>query len=306
MAKNKASTTVNIGSLQLKNPVMTASGTFGYGIEFEKYMNLNSLGAIIVKGLAIKPVKGNKPQRLIETPAGIINAIGLQNIGVEKFLEDKLPKLEKIKTPVIANIYGTSVEEYTQVAQRLADTSVAAIEINISCPNVKKGGIQFAGDRDTVIKMLESIKSVYKKVIVVKLSPNTGNTVEMAKVCEDYGADSVSVINTVIGMSVDIEKRRPHISNIYGGLSGPAIKPIALAFVHKVTRVVKIPVIGCGGIMTAKDAIEFLMAGATAVQVGTATFRDPRAAMTIAKSVEEYLVKNKIKDVKEIINCLEC
>jgi dihydroorotate dehydrogenase (NAD+) catalytic subunit len=306
LAKSKVSTKVTIGSLQLKNPVMTASGTFGYGIEFEKYLDLNSLGAIIVKGLAIKPVKGNKPQRLIETPAGIINAIGLQNIGVEQFLEDKLPKLEKLRTPVIANIYGTSIEEYTQVAQRLADTSVAGIEINISCPNVKKGGIQFAGDKDTVIGILASIKKIYKKLIIVKLSPNTGNTVEMAKICEDNGADSVSVINTLIGMSVDIQKRRPHISNIYGGLSGPAIKPVALAFVHKVSRAVKIPVIGVGGIMTGTDAVEFLMAGATAVQVGTATFRDPRAAMLITKGVEEFMVKNNVKDVKEITNCLKC
>jgi len=300
----KPDTKVTIGGIEMKNPVMTASGTFGYGLEFEPYLNLNKLGAIVVKGLAIKPVKGNKPQRLIETPSGIINAIGLQNIGVEAFLKDKMPLLKKYKTPVIANIYGTGIEEYIAVAERLNDSEVAGIEINISCPNVKKGGLQFAGDKDAIATMLKGIKKVYKKTIIVKLSPNVGPLEAIAKLCQDEGAHAVSLINTLVGLAINLDKRKPVISNIFGGLSGPAIKPVALAFVHKVSKVLDIPVIGIGGIMNERDALEFIVAGASAVQVGTANFVEPSAAQDIADGITGYMKKNKIGSMKEIINSL--
>jgi dihydroorotate dehydrogenase (NAD+) catalytic subunit len=303
---NKINTKVNIGSLELKNPVMTASGTFGYGLEFEEYMDLNSIGAIIVKGLAIKPVKGNKTPRLVETTAGIINAIGLQNIGVDAFLKDKLPKLKKYKTPIIANIYGTSVEEYIEVAHMLEGTDVAAVEVNISCPNVKKGGLAFAADRVAIKGILDGVKRVYKKPVIMKLSPNVGPLEELARFCEDSGADSLSLINTLVGMKIDIEKKKPCIANIYGGLSGPAIKPVALAFVHKVSKAVKIPLIGIGGIMNWCDAVEFMMAGATAVEIGTANFREPDASEKTAKGIVGYMKKNNIKDIKTIIGSLNC
>ncbi len=301
----KVSTKVTIAGLEFRNPVMTASGTFGYGLEFAEYMDLSSIGAIVTKGLAIKPVKGNAPQRLVETTAGIINAIGLQNIGVDAFLKDKLPKLKTYKTPIIANLYGTSVEEYVAVAEKLEGTEVAGVEVNISCPNVKKGGLAFAADRDAIKGILEGVKKVYSKPVIIKLSPNVGPLDGIAKFCEDHGADALSLINTLVGMSIDLEKRRPRIANIYGGLSGPAIKPVALAFVHKISKVVKIPLIGIGGIMTATDALEFMVAGATAIQVGTANFRDPAASEAIAKGMRDYMVKNKIRDIKEIIGSLK-
>ncbi|HNZ30141.1 MAG TPA: dihydroorotate dehydrogenase, partial [Candidatus Goldiibacteriota bacterium] len=261
----RVNTTVNIGGLVLKNPVMTASGTFGYGLEFEEYVNLNKLGAIVVKGIALNPVKGNKPQRLVETPAGIMNAIGLQNVGVEAFISEKLPLLKKYSTPVIANIYGTDVDGYIKVAQRLNDSATAAVEINISCPNVKKGGLQFASDKDAIATMMNGIKKVFTRPVIVKLSPNTGNIEEMAQVCEDNGADAVSLINTLVGLSINLKTRRPNIANVFGGLSGPAIKPVALAMVHKVSKKIKIPIIGIGGIMNTTDALEFIVAGASAV-----------------------------------------
>ena len=305
-ANNLLNTKVSIGNLKLKNPVMTASGTFGYGLEFDEYMDLNSIGAIIVKGLSMDPVKGNKTPRLVETTAGIINAIGLQNIGVEAFLSDKLPKLKKYNTPVIVNVYGTSVEKYISVAERLEDTEVAAIEVNISCPNVKKGGLAFAADKQAIKAMLKGIKKVYTKPVIIKLSPNVGPLETIAKLCEDNGADSLSLINTIVGMSVDIAGRKPRLSNIYGGLSGPAIKPVALAFVHKVSKVVKIPLIGIGGIMNWRDAVEFIMAGATAVQIGTANFREPDASQKVAEGIASYMRKNGIKDIKQITGCLNC
>ena len=300
MAKNKISTAVTIGNIKLKNPVMTASGTFGYGLEFAEYMDLNKIGAIVTKGLAIKPVKGNPPQRLVETPAGIINSIGLQNIGVEAFIKDKLPGLEKYDTPVIANIYGASVDEYIAVAERLSATAVAGLEVNISCPNVKKGGLAFASDRPAIRDILTGIKKVFKRAVIMKLSPNVGPLEDIARFCADNGADAVSLINTLVGMAIDLEKRKPKLANIYGGLSGPAIKPVALAFVHKVSKAVKVPVIAIGGIMTPVDALEFIVAGASAVQIGTANFRDPAASMKAAEGIEKYMVKNGIKDIKEI------
>ncbi len=303
--KKSIDTKVKIGGLTLKNPVMTASGTFGYGLEFEEYIDLNKPGAIIVKGLAIRPVKGNKPQRLAETPCGIINSIGLQNIGVEKFISEKLPYLEKYKTPVIANIYGVNINDYVKTGEKLSDTPVAGVEINISCPNVKKGGMQFASDKKAVASMVRRIKRVFSGAVIVKLSPNTGNIAEMAKTCEDSGADAVSLINTLTAMAVDLDKRKPVLDNVYGGLSGPAIKPIALAMVHKVSGAVKIPVIGVGGIMSHRDALEFLVAGASAVQAGTVNFRDPAAVVKIIKGIEEYMKKNKIRKIKTVIKSLK-
>jgi len=300
MVKKKISTAVSIGSIKLKNPVMTASGTFGYGLEFAEYMDLDKIGAIVTKGLAIKPVKGNPPQRLVETPAGILNAIGLQNIGVEAFIKDKLPGLKKYDTPVIANIYGTSVEEYIAVAERLSATEAAGLEVNISCPNVKKGGLAFASDRVAIKAILNGIKKVYSKTVIMKLSPNVGPLEDIARFCADNGADAVSLINTLVGMAVDLEKRKPKLANIYGGLSGPAIKPVALAFVHKVSKAVNVPVIGIGGIINAVDALEFIAAGASAVQIGTANFRDPAASFKAAGGIKEYMSKNGITDIKEI------
>jgi dihydroorotate dehydrogenase (NAD+) catalytic subunit len=302
----KVNTSVSIGGIRMKNPVMTASGTFGYGLEFAEYMDLNNLGAMVTKGLAIKPVRGNPPQRLVETTAGIINAIGLQNIGVEAFIKDKLPKLKKYNIPVIANIYGTSIDEYVAAAASLSDTGIAGIEVNISCPNVKKGGLAFAADRDAIKGILYGIKKVFSKTVIMKLSPNVGPLENIAQYCEDNGADALSLINTLVGMAIDLEKRKPCIANIYGGLSGPAIKPVALAFVHKVSKAVKIPIIGVGGIMNARDALEFLTAGATAVQLGTANFRDPAASEKTAKGIEEYMIKNNIRDIKQIIGSLNC
>ncbi len=304
LKKNRINTTVDIGGLTLKNPVMTASGTFGYGLEFEEYLDLNRLGAIIVKGLAIKPVKGNKPQRLVETTAGLLNAIGLQNIGVEAFLADKMPLLSKYNTPVIANIYGTDVSEYVSAASRLNDSEVAGVEINISCPNVKKGGLQFAADKPAIAALIQGVKKVFGRHVMVKLSPNTGNIEEIAVLCESEGADSVSLINTLVGMAIDTKKRKPVLSNIYGGLSGPAIKPVALAMVHKVSKNIRIPVIGIGGIMNAQDAIEFIMAGAKAVQVGTASFRDPAAAQAVAEGIDKYLAENSVQNISGITGCI--
>ncbi|MBN2753858.1 MAG: dihydroorotate dehydrogenase [Candidatus Goldbacteria bacterium] len=301
----KVNTTVNIGGLVLKNPVMTASGTFGYGLEFEEYVNLNKLGAIVVKGIALNPVKGNKPQRLVETPAGIMNAIGLQNVGVETFISEKLPLLKKYATPVIANIYGTDVDGYIKTAQRLNDSATAGVEINISCPNVKKGGLQFASDKEAVSTMIKEIKKVFTRPVIVKLSPNTGNIEEMAQVCEDNGADAVSLINTLVGLSINLKTRRPNIANVFGGLSGPAIKPVALAMVHKVSKKVKIPIIGIGGIMNTTDALEFLVAGASAVQIGTANFIDPSITGIIADGIKNYLEDNKIDSVTDITGTLE-
>ncbi|MCX8092914.1 MAG: dihydroorotate dehydrogenase [Candidatus Goldbacteria bacterium] len=302
---NKINTQIKIGKLKLKNPVMTASGTFGYGLEFEKFFDLSKLGAIVTKGLSLEPVKGNAPQRIVETPAGMLNAIGLQNIGVKNFISEKLPFLKKYKTPIIVNVYGRRIEEYIEVANILNDTEVEGIELNISCPNVKKGGLQFAADKKAVEKIINGIRKKYKKTIIVKLSPNTGNIEDMAIHCERCGADAVSLINTIIGMAIDIKTRKPILANIFGGLSGPAIKPVALASVFKVARKVKIPVIGIGGIMNYKDALEFLIAGATAVQIGTANFIDPLTCIKVIKGLHDYLKENKIYDINKIIGTIK-
>jgi len=301
----KPNCTVNIGGIELKNPVMTASGTFGYGQEFAEYLDLNSLGGIITKGLSLKPRAGNPTPRIVETCGGMLNAIGLQNVGIEEFIAKKVPWYRTLDTKVIANFFGTTVEEYAELAGQLdAIPEVAGLEVNISCPNVKQGGIVFGTDPGAAAAVVEAVREKTIKPVIVKLSPNVTDIVAMARACEDAGADALSVINTITAMAIDLKTRRPILANITGGLSGPAIKPIALRMVWQVSKAVEIPIIGIGGIMTATDALEFLLAGATAVQVGTASFLDPGAAGRIVREMEQYLVDNEIADVREMIGAL--
>ena len=296
---------VNLGELSLKNPVMTASGTFGYAQEFEDFMDLNRLGAIIVKGLSLEPAQGNPPPRIVETPCGMLNAIGLENVGVEAFIEEKLPFLKTISTPVIANIYGKTIQEYAELAMRLDDIpDVAGVEVNISCPNVKLGGVAFGSDASVAYDVVKAVRKKTDRHVMVKLSPNVTSIEEIAASVAEAGADSVSVINTITGMAIDAETRRPKLANITGGLSGPAIKPVALRMVWQVAQNVNIPVVGVGGIMNAQDAIEFFIAGATAVQVGTANFINPRATLDIVEGIEQFLADHGLKHVSEIIGTL--
>lgn len=285
---------VKVAGMKLKNPVMTASGTFGYGEEFSPYTDLNRLGAIVVKGLSLRPRQGNPGPRIVETPCGMLNAIGLQNVGVGHFIKEKLPLLKKYRTHVIANIFGETVEDYVEVAKRLEDAEgVSAVEINISCPNVKKGGIVFGTDPNEAHRVVSSVKKSTKLPVITKLSPNVTDIKLMAKAVEDAGTDAISLINTITGMVVDVEKRRPAIATITGGLSGPAIRPVAVRMVWEARKAVKVPLIGIGGIMTAKDALEFIIAGAAAVQVGTASFVDPDSAVKVADGIEEYVKRHR-------------
>jgi dihydroorotate dehydrogenase (NAD+) catalytic subunit len=297
---------VNIGGISLKNPVMTASGTFGYGREFETLVDLNRIGAIIVKGLSLNPSKGNAPPRIIETPCGMLNAIGLENIGIETFISDKLPFLKEFTAPVLVNIYGTSIEEYARLAGRMDGIEgISGIEVNISCPNVKAGGVAFGVDCRSAADVVSAVRKKTAKPLMVKLSPNVTDIAEIARSVEAAGADSISLINTITGMLIDIDTRKPKLANITGGLSGPAIKPVALRMVWQAARAVKIPVIGIGGICTAEDAIEFMIAGATAVQVGTANFVNPRATMDILDGIEKYLLKHQIDNIHDLIGSLK-
>jgi dihydroorotate dehydrogenase (NAD+) catalytic subunit len=293
---------VQLGKLRLKNPVMTASGTFGYGEEYADYVDLNRLGAIVVKGLSLQPRLGNPPPRLMETTGGMLNAIGLQNIGVDVFIEEKMPYLRKYDVTVIANIYGESYEEYQKVAKKLSSVKgVHALEVNISCPNVKKGGLSFGADPKIAAMVTRKVKEETDLPVIIKLTPNVTDISAIAEAVEKAGADAVSLINTLTGMSVDLKTRTPNLKNITGGLSGPAIKPIALRMVWQVVSRVSIPVIGIGGIMTAADALEFLILGAKAVQVGTANFINPRATMDVLEGMQNYLKNNNMKDINEII-----
>jgi len=295
---------VEIGSLRLKNPVMTASGTFGYGEEYAPYVDLNSLGAIVVKGLSWKARSGNPSPRIMETPAGMLNAIGLQNIGVKYFINKKLPFLRNFDIAVIANVYGETVEEYLRVSELLtAAPGVHALEINVSCPNVKKGGVAFGTDPDMVADVTGRVRGITDLPLIVKLSPNVTDITVMAAAAAAAGADGVSLINTLTGMSVDVERRIPHLQNITGGLSGPAIKPVALRMVWQAARTVNIPIIGVGGIMTAADALEFIIAGATAIQVGTANFINPKATMEILAGIRDYMDRHKI-NIRELVGTL--
>jgi dihydroorotate dehydrogenase (NAD+) catalytic subunit len=298
--------TVEVAGIKMRNPVMTASGTFGYGAEFADYLDLESIGAMITKGLSLKPKAGNPTPRIVETPGGMLNAIGLQNVGIDAFIEHKLPYLQNVDTPVIVNLYGNTLEEYGAVAARLDGLpGVAGIEVNISCPNVKQGGIVFGTDPHAAQEVVRLVKRNTSKPMIVKLSPNVTDVVLMARACADAGADALSLINTLTGMAIDLDRRRPVLANITGGLSGPAIKPVALRMVWQVARNVKIPIIGIGGIMNARDALEFILAGASAVQVGTASFLDPSAAQTIAREMEQYLVDKGITSIASMIGALE-
>ena len=297
---------VNVAGIALRNPVMTASGTFGYGEEFVDYVNLLKIGAFITKGLSLKPRAGNPTPRIVETPGGMLNAIGLQNVGIDAFIAKKVPFLRRVGTPAIANFFGDTVAEYAEMARHLNEIpEVAGLEMNISCPNVKQGGIVFGADPACAAGVVAACRAVTNKPLIVKLSPNVTDIVAMAKACVDAGADSLSLINTLVGMAIDVNTRRPILANITGGFSGPAIKPIALRMVWQVARAVKVPIIGIGGIMNATDAIEFILAGATAVQVGTASFINPGAAQRIAEEMEAWLVANGVADVKSLIGALE-
>jgi dihydroorotate dehydrogenase (NAD+) catalytic subunit len=296
---------VDIGNLRLKNPVMTASGTFGYGTEFDDLIDLKRLGGMIVKGISLLPAKGNPPPRIVETACGMLNAIGLENVGLEAFITDKLPFLKTLSIPVIANIYGKTVDEYVRLAERLDGVdSVAGVEVNISCPNVKAGGVAFGVDPKAAYDVIKAVRRKTKKTVIAKLSPNVTDITEIALKVEDAGADAISLINTLAGMAIDIDTRRPVLANITGGLSGPAIKPVALRMVWQTARVVKVPIIGIGGIMTARDALEFMIAGAGAVQIGTANFINPRATMEILDGIAAYLIQKGIKKIKDLIGTL--
>lgn len=303
----KLDLTVDIGGIKLKNPVMTASGTFGYAEEFRNLIDLNKLGAIIAKGLSLEPSYGNPPPRIVETPCGMLNAIGLENIGFEAFVKKKIPFLKTLDTPVFTNIYGQRVDEYAKLASRI-DTveEIAGIEINISCPNVKAGGIAFGVNPDLAFNVVQSVRKETSKPLMVKLSPNVTDVTVIAEAVEQAGADSVSLINTITGMAIDIDSRRSRLANITGGLSGPAIKPVALRMVWQVAQKVKIPVIGIGGIMTAEDAVEFLIAGASAVQVGTANFVNPASSIEIIVGIEAFLLKKGVESIKDIIGTFVC
>jgi dihydroorotate dehydrogenase (NAD+) catalytic subunit len=292
---------VNIGSLQLRNPIILASGTIGYGNEISEFTNLNNLGAIVTKSLSLKPRKGNPPQRIVETPAGMLNAIGLANIGVEEFVKEKIPFIKKYDVPLICNIAASTVEEYVECTRILNDEeTIKAFEINVSCPNVKDGGLQFGNDVSAVGNVTAKVRAITKKPLIIKLSPNVSYISEFAEVVADEGGDAVSAINTLVGTAFNIFTRKPKIFNINGGLSGPAIKPVALAKVLEISRKVNIPIIGIGGIMNWKDVIEFMIVGASAVQIGTLNFIDPAAPEKIIKEIEDYCTTSGIKKISEI------
>lgn len=293
---------VDIGGLTLRNPVMTASGTFGYAREFKELLDLNRLGGLIVKGLSLEPSQGNPPPRIVETPSGMLNAIGLENVGLEAFIKDKVPFLKKLNTPVLVNIYGTHIDAYAALAARLNSVdAVTGIEVNISCPNVKEGGVAFGSDPRMAARVVRAIRLQYQGFLMVKLSPNVTDIVQIAQSVESAGADAISLINTLTGMAIDIHTRKPKIANITGGLSGPAIRPVAVRMVWQVAQAVKVPVVGVGGIMTAQDALEFIIAGASAVQVGTANFINPQATMEIIDGLHHYLVAKGIGSIRELI-----
>ena len=297
---------VRIGSLELRNPVMTASGTFGYAREFSNLVNLHRLGGIIVKGISLQPRPGNPPPRIVETACGMLNAIGLENVGVDRFITEKMPYLNGLGTPVVVNVLGDSVEEYGEIAHRLDGVEgISALEVNISCPNVKKGGVAFGTVPEMAATVTSKVRQATSLPLIIKLSPNVTDIVLMARAVEDAGADAVSLINTLIGMAIDTRTRSPRLANVIGGLSGPAIKPVALRMVWQVAGAVSIPVIGIGGITTADDALEFLLAGATAIQVGTANFYDPSAPEKIIQGIKDYLQQQGEQNVRDIIGTLQ-
>lgn len=299
-------TDVKIGGLHLKNPVMTASGTFGYGLEFADFVNLEKLGGFVVKGTTLKAREGNPYPRSAETPMGMLNAVGLQNKGVDYFAEHIYPELKDLNTNVIVNVSGACIEDYVATAEKVAALEgIPGIELNISCPNVKQGGMAFGVQAASAAEVVSAVRKVYPKTLIVKLSPNVTDITEIARAVEGAGADSVSLINTLLGMAIDSEKRRPILSTVTGGMSGPAVKPIALRMVWQVSNAVKIPVVGMGGITNGKDAIEFLLAGASAIEVGTANFMNPAVTGEIVDYIEDYLVRHNFSSVDEIIGGLQ-
>lgn len=302
----KPDLTTHIGGIALRNPVMTASGTFGYGREYSLLVDLNRLGGIIVKGLSLSPAKGNPPPRIAETPCGMLNAIGLENVGFDAFVEKKLPFLKTLATPTWVNIYGNTVEEYAALAERIESVEgIAGIELNISCPNVKTGGIAFGVDERMAREVVRAVRVKTTRPLMVKLSPNVTDITRIAGAAIDGGADALSLINTITGMAIDIRNRRSRIANMTGGLSGPAIKPIALRMVWQVAQMSSVPVVGIGGICTAEDALEFIIAGASAVQVGTANFVDPAVTLRIVDGIERYMTDHGISRLSELIGSLE-
>lgn len=297
---------VNIGELILKNPVMTASGTFGYGEEYQDFIDINSLGGIIVKGTTGSPRDGNPYPRMAETPKGMLNAVGLQNKGVDAFINEIWPRIKAFDTQIIVNVSGSTIEEYVEIAEKLASVSdIVGIELNISCPNVKEGGMAFGTSCTSARLVTQAVRNVFPRHLMVKLSPNVTDIVEIAKEVEGAGADSISLVNTFLGMAIDAEKRRPVLSTITGGLSGPCIKPIALRMVWQVAAAVKVPVVGMGGISSASDAVEFLLAGASAIQVGTANFINPGISQEIVNGIADYVVRHNFNSVTELIGALE-
>lgn len=301
-----ADLSVNIGKLQMKNPVMTASGTFGYGEEFADFIDITRIGGIIVKGTTLHKREGNPYPRMAETPSGMLNAVGLQNKGVKYFSDHIYPRIKDIQTHMIVNVSGSSIEDYVKTAEIINELDkIPAIELNISCPNVKQGGMAFGVTTKGVSEVVQAVRSAYKKTLIVKLSPNVTDIAEMARAAEANGADSVSLINTLLGMAIDAERRRPILSTVTGGMSGAAVKPIALRMVWQVAKAVNIPVIGLGGIMNWKDAVEFMLAGASAVQIGTANFIDPAITIKVIDGINDYLERHGCKSVSEIIGALE-
>lgn len=292
---------VQLGNIELKNPVMTASGTFGYGEEYADFIDIDALGGIVVKGTTLHHREGNPYPRMAETPKGMLNAVGLQNGGVAKFASEIYPRIKHYNTAVFVNVSGSTVEEYVKTAERINELDhIPGIELNISCPNVKEGGMAFGTSCPSAIAVTKAVREVYKKHLMVKLSPNVTDITEIAKGVEGAGAESVSLINTILGMAINVKTRRPELSTITGGLSGPAIKPVALRMVWQVAQAVKIPIVGLGGISSAEDAIEFMLAGASAIQVGTANFVEPKITIQIIEGIKKYMEQNKISDVKEL------
>ncbi len=296
---------VKLGKLQLKNPVMTASGTFGYGTEYSDFFDISRIGGIVVKGITLRNREGNAYPRMAETPSGMLNAVGLQNRGIDHFIKHIYPEIKNVNTNIFVNVNGSTVEEYIEVAEKVNDLDkIPGIELNISCPNVKEGGMAFGVSCQAAATVVREVRKVYSRELMVKLSPNVTSIAEIARVVEDEGADSISLINTLLGMAIDAESRKPMLSTVTGGLSGPAIKPVALRMVWQVAQEVKIPVVGMGGIMNARDAIEFFLAGASAVQIGTANFIDPTVSMKVLEGIEDYLDRHKFNSIYDIIGAM--
>lgn len=297
---------VNIAGIKMKTPVMTASGTFGFGLEYSDFVDLNQVGAIVVKGTTLAPKEGNRGRRIAETPAGMMNCIGLENPGVDEFITNTMPKLAAYQVPVIVNISGNTVEDYGELAARLDQSGIAGLEVNISCPNVKQGGLAFGTCPESASEVVREVKKKTSLPVIVKLSPNVTDVVLMAKAVEAAGADAISLINTLLGMAIDIKTWRPALGNTVGGLSGPAVKPVAVRMVWQVAKAVKVPIIGMGGIMNAEDAIEFILAGASAVAVGTANFVNPYVSVDVAEGIRDYLTKRGLTQVSDLVGKVNC